>query len=290
MATDNIPEFEVVLTGLERSETKLPVTKTVMEITELNLEDAKRLVETAPKKIVGFETLAEAERVSELLTMAGARVNIKQSPVQVESSIDDDDMRQMETSFSSEVTDVLGRFEGVLEKFDEQVVAPVEIGLPNLPTIHNFKRKSAFRKNRQEKNENEERLNPLYQHLLSRKELEDRLGRSLRPAPPELDMPSDIPSLRPVISERAKFVPHNERPLETDNKLSLEPISRDNNPQNSEPKFWVKNKLGKISGPFTETNLRKDIYEQKVRPTDMFTMDEAGETWDTIESRFKRVK
>ena len=63
MATDNIPEFEVVLTGLERSETKLPVTKTVMEITELNLEDAKRLVETAPKKLL---VLKHWQRLNEL--------------------------------------------------------------------------------------------------------------------------------------------------------------------------------------------------------------------------------
>ena len=56
----------------------------------------------------------------------------------------------MNSEFSGEVDgDVINRFDSVLTEFWEQTTAPDEIGIPNLPTVHKFNRKSAFRQKRQ---------------------------------------------------------------------------------------------------------------------------------------------
>ena len=74
----------------------------------------------------------------------------------------------METAFSGEIAGVLDRFDSVLTEFWEQTNAPEEFGIPKLPTVHKFNRKSSFRQSGPPKI-HKSRMNPLYEHLLAKK-------------------------------------------------------------------------------------------------------------------------
>ena len=68
-------EFDVVLKAAGAS--KLNVIKVVREITGLGLNDAKDLVEAAPKTIKEAIAKDEAEKIAEQLKAAGAEVEVK---------------------------------------------------------------------------------------------------------------------------------------------------------------------------------------------------------------------
>ena len=68
-------EFDVVLTGA--GDKKIQVIKVVREITSLGLNEAKALVDEAPKPVKEAVSKAEAEEIQGKLTEAGATVEIK---------------------------------------------------------------------------------------------------------------------------------------------------------------------------------------------------------------------
>ena len=74
-AAEEKTEFDVILASFGAK--KLDVIKAVREITGLGLEDAKDLVEAAPKAIKEGVSKDEAEKVKAALTEAGATVEIK---------------------------------------------------------------------------------------------------------------------------------------------------------------------------------------------------------------------
>ena len=74
-AAEEKTEFDVVLASF--GDKKLDVIKAVREITGLGLQEAKELVESAPKAIKEAVAKDEAEKIKEALTAAGATVEIK---------------------------------------------------------------------------------------------------------------------------------------------------------------------------------------------------------------------
>ena len=68
-------EFTVVLTGIGSN--KISVIKTVREVTNLGLKEAKDLVDAAPKPIKEAIPKDEAEALKKKFTDAGATVEIK---------------------------------------------------------------------------------------------------------------------------------------------------------------------------------------------------------------------
>ncbi|MCW5933157.1 MAG: 50S ribosomal protein L7/L12 [Fimbriimonadia bacterium] len=74
-AAEEKTSFDVVLTAA--GDKRLDVIKTVREITQLGLKEAKDLVEGAPQPIVQGVAKEEAEKVKEKLVAAGATVDIK---------------------------------------------------------------------------------------------------------------------------------------------------------------------------------------------------------------------
>ncbi len=68
-------EFDVVLT--EVGENKINVIKEVRAITGLGLEEAKDLVEAAPKAVKEGVSKAEAADIKKKLEAAGAKVELK---------------------------------------------------------------------------------------------------------------------------------------------------------------------------------------------------------------------
>lgn len=68
-------EFTVVLTGVGSN--KINVIKTVREVTNLGLKEAKDLVDAAPKSIKEAIPKDEAEALKKKFTDAGATVEIK---------------------------------------------------------------------------------------------------------------------------------------------------------------------------------------------------------------------
>lgn len=68
-------EFDVELT--DAGAKKINVIKTIREITQLGLADAKNLVEAAPKIIKEAVSKDEAENIKKQLEEAGAKVTLK---------------------------------------------------------------------------------------------------------------------------------------------------------------------------------------------------------------------
>ena len=74
-AAEEQSEFEVVLAAA--GDKKINVIKEVRAITGLGLKEAKDLVESAPKPIKEGVSKDEAEKIKEVLTAAGATVELK---------------------------------------------------------------------------------------------------------------------------------------------------------------------------------------------------------------------
>lgn len=74
-AVEEQTEFDVVMTSFGAN--KIGVIKTVREITNLGLKDAKALVEGVPAKIKEAVSKEEAEQVMGKLVEAGATVELK---------------------------------------------------------------------------------------------------------------------------------------------------------------------------------------------------------------------
>ena len=74
-AAEEKTEFDVILKAAGAS--KLNVIKVVREITGLGLQDAKDLVEAAPKTIKEAIAKDEADKIAEQLKAAGAEVEVK---------------------------------------------------------------------------------------------------------------------------------------------------------------------------------------------------------------------
>ena len=72
---DEKTEFDVELT--DAGAKKINVIKTIREITQLGLADAKNLVEAAPKVIKEGVSKDEAENIKKQLEEAGAKVTLK---------------------------------------------------------------------------------------------------------------------------------------------------------------------------------------------------------------------
>ena len=68
-------EFDVVLTAM--GDKKINVIKAVREITGLGLQDAKAMVEGAPKAVKEGASKEDAEEVKKKLEEAGAKVELK---------------------------------------------------------------------------------------------------------------------------------------------------------------------------------------------------------------------
>jgi large subunit ribosomal protein L7/L12 len=68
-------EFDVILTGA--GEKKIQVIKVVRELTSLGLEEAKDLVDGAPKPVLEKVAKEAAEKAAESLKAAGASVEVK---------------------------------------------------------------------------------------------------------------------------------------------------------------------------------------------------------------------
>jgi len=68
-------EFTVVLTGVGAN--KINVIKTVREVTNLGLKEAKDLVDSAPKPVKEGVSKEEAETLKKKFTDAGATVEVK---------------------------------------------------------------------------------------------------------------------------------------------------------------------------------------------------------------------
>ena len=284
--TGNTGELhELRLLGITKPENKLPLTRLVNEISGCGIKEAKRLVESTPTTIATYATREEAERTAETIQEVGGIMEVS-SPVHPTShEIDDEGVTEMETAFSGEIAGVLDRFDSVLTEFWEQTNVPEEFGIPKLPTVHKFNRKSAFRQKRSIENSQKPRMNPLYEHLLAKKEIEEKLGKSLRPLPPELELPS-TPELRPIEKQPSRSPLPQERKSTpeitdlSDNMLKLAPESK-------ETVFWVRRGQGAPQGPFKEINLRNNIANQRVRPDDLFSNISAEGPWQKISSRFQ---
>jgi len=74
-AAEEQTEFDVVLTSFGAQ--KVPVIKTVREITGLGLKEAKDLVEGVPSSIKEGVSKDEAEQIKKKLEEAGASVEVK---------------------------------------------------------------------------------------------------------------------------------------------------------------------------------------------------------------------
>ena len=74
-AVEEQTEFDVVMTSFGAQ--KVPVIKTVREITGLGLKEAKDLVEGAPKAVKEGISKGEAEELKKQLEEAGASVELK---------------------------------------------------------------------------------------------------------------------------------------------------------------------------------------------------------------------
>ncbi|MCB5252992.1 MAG: 50S ribosomal protein L7/L12 [Candidatus Cloacimonadaceae bacterium] len=74
-AKEEQTEFDVILTSA--GEKKINVIKTVREITNLGLKEAKDLVDSAPKAIAEKVSKEEAETTKKKLEDAGATVELK---------------------------------------------------------------------------------------------------------------------------------------------------------------------------------------------------------------------
>jgi len=74
-AAEEKTEFDVILAAA--GDKKINVIKEVRTITGLGLKEAKDLVEGAPKPIKEGVSKEEAEKIKEVLTAAGATVEIK---------------------------------------------------------------------------------------------------------------------------------------------------------------------------------------------------------------------
>lgn len=74
-AEEEKTEFDVILVNAGSS--RVPVIKTVRELTGLGLKEAKELVEAAPKPIKEKVSKEEAQKVKESLEKAGATVEVK---------------------------------------------------------------------------------------------------------------------------------------------------------------------------------------------------------------------
>ncbi|MEZ4324577.1 MAG: 50S ribosomal protein L7/L12 [Polyangiales bacterium] len=74
-AEEEKTEFDVELT--DAGAKKINVIKTIREITQLGLADAKNLVEAAPKVIKEAVSKEEAENIKKQLEEAGAKVTLK---------------------------------------------------------------------------------------------------------------------------------------------------------------------------------------------------------------------
>ena len=75
-AAEEKTDFTVVLASAP-ADKKIPIIKTVREITGLGLKEAKDLVEAAPKPVKEGLPKAQAEEMKKKLTDAGAVVEIK---------------------------------------------------------------------------------------------------------------------------------------------------------------------------------------------------------------------
>lgn len=74
-AAEEKTEFDVILASA--GDKKINVIKEVRTITGLGLKEAKDLVESAPKPIKEGVSKEEAEKIKEVLTAAGATVELK---------------------------------------------------------------------------------------------------------------------------------------------------------------------------------------------------------------------
>jgi large subunit ribosomal protein L7/L12 len=74
-AAEEQTEFDVVLTSFGAQ--KVPVIKTVREITGLGLKEAKDLVEGVPSSVKEGVSKDEAEQIKKKLEEAGASVEVK---------------------------------------------------------------------------------------------------------------------------------------------------------------------------------------------------------------------
>ncbi|MFO7157281.1 MAG: 50S ribosomal protein L7/L12 [Pseudomonadota bacterium] len=74
-AAEEKTEFDVIL--VNAGDKKINVIKEVRAITGLGLKEAKDLVEGAPKPVKEGVSKEEAEKIKEVLTAAGATVEIK---------------------------------------------------------------------------------------------------------------------------------------------------------------------------------------------------------------------
>jgi large subunit ribosomal protein L7/L12 len=68
--------FDVILAGVA-ADKKIQIIKTVRELTNLGLKEAKDLVETAPKPVKTGVAKEEAETIRKKLEEAGAKVEVK---------------------------------------------------------------------------------------------------------------------------------------------------------------------------------------------------------------------
>ncbi|MFH1131792.1 MAG: 50S ribosomal protein L7/L12 [Pseudomonadota bacterium] len=68
-------EFDVILTGF--GDKKIQVIKTVREMTNLGLKEAKEVVEGAPKAIKEGVSKADAEAAAKAITEAGGTAEVK---------------------------------------------------------------------------------------------------------------------------------------------------------------------------------------------------------------------
>lgn len=76
LAADAAPtEFNVILTGFGAN--KIGVIKTIRELTNLGLKEAKELVEGVPKPIKEGVEKAEADKIAKLIAESGGTAEIK---------------------------------------------------------------------------------------------------------------------------------------------------------------------------------------------------------------------
>ena len=68
-------EFTIILTNADAN--KINIIKTVREVTNLGLKEAKDLVDGAPKTVKEGVSKADADTIKKKLTEAGAKVDVK---------------------------------------------------------------------------------------------------------------------------------------------------------------------------------------------------------------------
>ncbi len=76
-AEEEKTDFTVFISGAVPADKKIPVIKTVREITGLGLKEAKDLVEAAPKAVKEGVPKAQAEEMKKKLSEAGASVELR---------------------------------------------------------------------------------------------------------------------------------------------------------------------------------------------------------------------